>query len=380
MPKPLKNIDIHDLDWLREQIVLKGRLEAHTWDEYVSFSSEIYQYTKVLISPSTLRRFLQSDHKHLPSSTTLNAFCHYLGYDGYSDWMANGRADQSFMDLLRSLSRTYHGMEAVTLQSFSHTKGPLAWFASSLLLLPVDQWVKLLDQADAQFTEWHDRYMAGLFMALLFRKGNMGMSDLPEPVVNHPFFLERITTYFIDEERPHWYMDIVPKAALRPDKQWQLSDKRVIAFSLEHLKKRKLSDLQAQQWDELMNDWDGMSNVPRARMLGCYSMLDPDRKEHIHGILDRWFTEIPMAEQMRSSQFLIRQLEPRDWPMIREIIKPHTQQFEAMNTIKKIELSHFRDFESALDGDPGMEPVFYHLHNSAMNHFHHRRIKAALSV
>jgi hypothetical protein len=306
----------------------------------------------------------------------LDSLCQFLGYSDFATWKAEQQFGQRFLHYLENLSRVN---EKPFLNSLSSdqvwTSGNQAWFQTALLVTPVANWGELFSEAQVRMVSWEDRYLAGLILALSMRRGLIDVASLPEAIINHPFFLERITTYFIDEERPNWYLALMPRAEECPDKYWMVADKKAIDFSLTHLTKLAFSLPSLKEWDQLMQTTNAMSNVPIARLAACYSQVDKSRKSMLLNFIDSWFGSIAHDDQLRASQFLVRQLQRSDWPAIKEVLDPIAQTFSPRNTQQIIELKHFNSLVEALEGRALESVVFYHLHNAEMNRFHWNRIK-----
>ena len=376
MARPLKKLVVEDLVKLRGDLISKEGYSPQSTKQYESLSCQIFLKTGILISVSTLQRFFSEQVKVLPSSSTLDTLTRYLGFVDYADWVRGQKFGQRFLAYLAKLSQ---GEGAKSMNAISNSEVWVsenqAWFQTGLLVSPVTHWDELFSEAQSRMKTWEDLYLSGLVLALSMRKGQIDVTSLPEKVINHPFFMERITTYFIDEERPNWYLALMPRAEECPEKFWLTSDKKAIDFSLNHLRETQLMPPSIREWDRLMQLTDKMSNVPIARLAGCFSQIDADRKSIVLDLIESWYSSIPHDDQLRTSQFLVRQLQRADWPLIKEIIEPYTQQFKPRNSQQTIEWKHFNSLVSALENRV-MEPaVFYHLHNAEMNRFHWNRIK-----
>lgn len=376
MARPLKKLVIDDLVKLRGELISKEGYSPQSNKQYETLSSRIFAKTGVLLSVSTLQRFFDGKKGVLPSSSTLDTLTCYMGFADYADWVRGQQFGQRFLTYLAKLSQ---GEGAKSMNAISNsevwTSENQTWFQTGLLITPVAHWDELFSEAQSRMKTWEDLYLSGLVLALSMRNGQIDVTSLPENVINHPFFMDRITTYFIDEERPNWYLALMPRAEECPEKFWLTSDKKAIDFSLNHLRDSQLMAPSLKEWDRLMQMTDKMSNVPIARLAACYSQIDADRKTMLLDFIDSWFGSISHDDQLRTSQFLIRQLQRADWPVIKEILDPYTQQFKPRNSQQKIEWKHFNSLVSALENRV-MEPaIFYHLHNSEMNRFHWNRIK-----
>jgi hypothetical protein len=375
MARPLKKLVTDDLVKLRGELVYQEGYTPGSTKQYESLSCQIFSKTGVLLSVSTLQRFFDEKTGVLPSSTTLDTLARYLGSVDYADWVRGKQFGQRFLTYLGKLSQ---GEGAKSMNAISNhevwTSENQTWFQTGLLMTPVAHWDELFTEAQFRMKTWEDLYLSGLVLALSMRNGQIDVTSLPEKVINHPFFMERITTYFIDEERPNWYLALMPRAEECPEKFWLTSDKKAIDFSLNHLRDLQLMAPSLREWDRLMQLTDKMSNVPIARLAACFSQIDADRKSVLLDFIDSWFGSISHDDQLRTSQFLIRQLQRADWPVIKEIIDPYTQQFKPRNTQQSIEVKHFNSLVNALEKRVLEPAIFYHLHNSEMHRYHWNRI------
>ena len=375
MARPLKKLGFEDLNMLRSELKFREEATPQSSKQFESLSNRIFLKTGVLLSVSTLQRFYQDNTEILPSSSTLDTITHYLGYGDFSDWKRAQRFGDRFLNYLEKLSQ---GERVKSVHSISNeevwTSKNQTWFQTGLLIAPTEHWSDLFTEAQERMTSWEDRYLSGLVLALSMRNGYIDVTSLPENVINHPFFLDRITTYFIDEARPNWYLALMPRAEECPEKSWLSSDKKAIDFSLRHLKDAHFRSHSLMEWDRLMQLTDSMSNVPIARLVACFSQVDRNRKLELLEFIASWFGSISHDEQLRTSQFLVRQLDRSDWPVIKEIIDPHTRHFQPSNTQQLIEWKHFNSLVQALDKQEVEPAVFYHLHNSEMHRFHWNRI------
>jgi hypothetical protein len=375
MARPLKKLVTDDLVKLRGELIYQEGYTPGSTKQYESLSSQIFLKTGVLLSVSTLQRFFDEKTGVLPSSTTLDTLARYLGSVDYADWVRGKQFGQRFLTYLGKLSQ---GEGAKSMNAISNhevwTSENQTWFQTGLLMTPVAHWDELFTEAQFRMKTWEDLYLSGLVLALSMRNGQIDVTSLPEKVINHPFFMERITTYFIDEERPNWYLALMPRAEECPEKFWLTSDKKAIDFSLNHLRDLQLMAPSLREWDRLMQLTDKMSNVPIARLAACFSQIDADRKSVLLDFIDSWFGSISHDDQLRTSQFLIRQLQRADWPVIKEIIDPYTQQFKPRNTQQSIEVKHFNSLVNALEKRVLEPAIFYHLHNSEMHRYHWNRI------
>jgi len=376
MARPLKKLVTDDLVKLRGELVYQEGYTPGSTKQYESLSCQIFLKTGVLLSVSTLQRFFDEKTGVLPSSSTLDTLARYLGSVDYADWVRGKQFGQRFLTYLGKLSQ---GEGAKSMNAISNhevwTSENQTWFQTGLLMTPVAHWDELFTEAQFRMKTWEDLYLSGLVLALSMRNGQIDVTSLPEKVINHPFFMERITTYFIDEERPNWYLALMPRAEECPEKFWLTSDKKAIDFSLNHLRDLQLMAPSLREWDRLMQLTDKMSNVPIARLAACFSQIDADRKSVLLDFIDSWFGSISHDDQLRTSQFLIRQLQRADWPVIKEIIDPYTQQFKPRNTQQSIEVKHFNSLVNALENRVLEPAIFYHLHNSEMHRYHWNRIK-----
>ena len=375
MARPLKKLVIDDLVKLRGDLIAREGYSPHSTKQYESISSQIFLKTGVLLSVSTLQRFFDEKTAVLPSSSTLDTLTRYMGYVDYADWMRGQQFGQRFLAYLGKLSK---GEGAKSMNAISNSEVWISenqsWFQTGLLVTPVAHWDELFLEAQSRMKTWEDLYLSGLVLALSMRNGQIDVTSLPENVINHPFFMDRITTYFIDEERPSWYLALMPRAEECPEKFWLTSDKRAIDFSLKHLRESQLMKPSLREWDQLMQLTDKMSNVPIARLAACFSQIDADRKSMLLDFIDSWFGSIPHDDQLRTSQFLVRQLQRPDWPLIKEILEPYTQQLKPRNSQQTIEWKHYHSLVSALENRVLEPAIFYHLHNSEMNRYHWNRI------
>lgn len=375
MARPLKKLVTDDLVKLRGELIYQEGYTPGSTKQYESLSSQIFLKAGVLLSVSTLQRFFDEKTGVLPSSTTLDTLARYLGSVDYADWVRGKQFGQRFLTYLGKLSQ---GEGAKSMNAISNhevwTSENQTWFQTGLLMTPVAHWDELFTEAQFRMKTWEDLYLSGLVLALSMRNGQIDVTSLPEKVINHPFFMERITTYFIDEERPNWYLALMPRAEECPEKFWLTSDKKAIDFSLNHLRDLQLMAPSLREWDRLMQFTDKMSNVPIARLAACFSQIDADRKSVLLDFIDSWFGSISHDDQLRTSQFLIRQLQRADWPVIKEIIDPYTQQFKPRNTQQSIEVKHFNSLVNALEKRVLEPAIFYHLHNSEMHRYHWNRI------
>lgn len=375
MARPLKKLVTDDLVKLRGELVYQEGYTPGSTKQYESLSCQIFSKTGVLLSVSTLQRFFDEKTGVLPSSSTLDTLARFLGSVDYADWVRGKQFGQRFLTYLGKLSQ---GEGAKSMNAISNhevwTSENQTWFQTGLLMTPVAHWDELFTEAQFRMKTWEDLYLSGLVLALSMRNGQIDVTSLPEKVINHPFFMERITTYFIDEERPNWYLALMPRAEECPEKFWLTSDKKAIDFSLNHLRDLQLMAPSLREWDRLMQLTDKMSNVPIARLAACFSQIDADRKSVLLDFIDSWFGSISHDDQLRTSQFLIRQLQRADWPVIKEIIDPYTQQFKPRNTQQSIEVKHFNSLVNALEKRVLEPAIFYHLHNSEMHRYHWNRI------
>lgn len=381
MARPLRKLVISDLVKLRVELISRLGYIPGSVKQFEVVSNLVFRETGVLLSVSTLQRFMDETLVIRPSSSTLNALAKFLGFIDFADWGRSQQFGTKFMSYLGKLSQAkqVNSMNSV-LSSEVWTSDNLTWFQTSLLITPIVHWDELFSEAHVRLLSWEDRYLAGLILALSMRSGQVDVAKLSDNIINHPFFVERITTYFIDEERPNWYLALMPRAAECPEKLWLSSDKKAIDFSLAHLKDSHLEDTALHQWDKLMRLTDKMSNVPIARLAACFSQVDRGRKNLILEFVDSWFSAISHDEQLRASQFLVRQLQRKDWPELKEILNPIVQEFNPRNSQQIIELKHFKSLVNALEDRETEPAVFYHLHSSEMNYFHYKRIKSGAQL
>jgi hypothetical protein len=378
MARPLRRLVISDLVKLRVELISRLGYLPSSVKQFEVVSNLVFRETGVLLSVSTLQRFMDETLDIRPSSSTLDALAKFLGFMDFADWVRGHQFGVKFLTYLGKLS---HAKQSKTMSLVSSsdvwTSENHSWFQTALLITPIDHWDELFSEAQLRLLSWEDRYLAGLILALSMRSGQVDVSNLSDKIINHPFFMERITTYFIDEERPNWYLALMPRAADCPEKLWLSADKKAIDFSLAHLKDSHLEDRALHQWDNLMQLTGNMSNVPIARLAACFSQVDRGRKNLILELVDSWFGAISHDEQLKASQFLVRQLQRKDWPELKEILNPIVQVFNPRNSQQIIELKHFKSLVNALEDQETEPAIFYHLHNSEMNYFHYKRIKSS---
>ena len=287
MARPLKKLVTDDLVKLRGELIYQEGYTPVSTKQYESLSSQIFLKTGVLLSVSTLQRFFDEKTGVLPSSSTLDTLARFLGSVDYADWVRGKQFGQRFLTYLGKLSQGEgaKSMNAISNHEVWTSENP-TWFQTGLLMTPVAHWDELFTEAQFRMKTWEDLYLSGLVLALSMRNGQIDVTSLPEKVINHPFFMERITTYFIDEERPNWYLALMPRAEECPEKFWLTSDKKAIDFSLNHLQDLQLTAPSLREWDRLMQLTDKMSNVPIARLAACFSQIDADRKSVLLDFID----------------------------------------------------------------------------------------------
>jgi hypothetical protein len=379
MARPLKKLVIDDLLKLKGELISREGYCPRSTKQLESFSNQIFIKTGVLLSVSTLQRFFDDKTEVFPSSSTLDTLTRYLGFVDFSDWLRGQQFGERFLTFLGKLSQDAGAKSVISVSNKDvWTSQNQTWFQTGLLITPIEQWDELFSEAQSRMKTWEDLYLSGLVLALSMRNGQIDVTSLPDKIINHSFFIDRITTYFIDEYRPNWYLALMPRAEECAEKFWLSSDKKAIEFSLNHLKDSQLNAQSVSEWDRLMQLTDNMSNVPIARLAACFSQVDSNRKLALLDFIDSWFGSITHDHQLRTSQFLVRQLQRSDWPQIKEIIEPYTLQFKPRNSQQLIEFKHFNSLVNALENRVLEPAVFYHLHNSKMNQYHWNRIKNGL--